>query len=208
MRPTLLPLAFALLVAGQAGCYLPLGSKVDSEREIGRRTDQATNTKTAIVHRVVRQHIVSPLETLSDEKPGHNYIIWHRYYLVRGAEEQRLEFLEVGFRGFIDAKKRVEEIEQRVLPVAGTTSWIAVREVKMHRPYVDLEITVFDEELSHRVTLLEGIHWQRPASSRAHPLGLNYIDSLEFSPGNRQILFATDEGKQVLDPLTLTVTKL
>ena len=200
-----IPHAWGLLAAtlGLAGCYLPLSSKVESEREIGRRSAP----EAVILHRVVRQHIISPLEPLSDEKIGHNYLVRHQYFLRRGDTEQRLEFLEVGFRGFTDPKKRVEEVEQRVLPIAGTTSWIAVRAVKVHRPYVDLEIIVFDDDLRQRLTVLEGVHRQRPVLSRAYLVGLNYIDSLRLENGNRQVVYQTDKGRFALDPLTFAVTR-
>lgn len=55
---------------GQAGCYVPLSSKVISEKEIGSRTEATPIAKAGIVHRVVRQPIISPLETLSDKNPA------------------------------------------------------------------------------------------------------------------------------------------
>ncbi len=192
---------------GLAGCYLPLGSRVVSEREIGSRTDPVSSEKVAIVRREVRQRIISPVEPLSDEQIGHNYITWHHYYLLRGAEEQRLRFLEKGFRGFTDPHNQIEEIEQRVLSIAGTTSWIAVRAVKRDGPYVDLEITVFDDGLRHRITTLAGVR-HRPASVEAGHQGLSYIRSLHFQNGNREIGYRTRDGAFVLDATTLLVRQL
>jgi hypothetical protein len=177
---------FLMVLSGCAS--VPGGSSVKSEKVIGERRDGTGRVVATIVRREM-MHDVGVL--LGPEGPGNHPIRYLQYRLVTGEKVVTLAHIYSIF------DPSIYEIDDPVLPVDGTNSWIASRVYEMEANSVGIELILFDQSRVIQKMRIDGCLRGGEYSGSAFP-----TFAIDANKGNKRITIHSKNGDFYFDTVT------
>jgi hypothetical protein len=171
-----LSILFATLVAG---CF-PLGKNIDSERTIGKRTNEH-QTETQEILKVVARYNFFVI--LGPDGPGEPHIDFTQYHLRKGMKTIKLSH--------IYALNDDYSILEPVLPVADSELWIAARLAEVTRDHGTITFLVFDDRKLLRKETVQNCIRTCTSGDSFNDL---YNYGIELQKGNSIAIFHTTAG--------------